>query len=329
MLLSRQNGATGVILRFKILDSSVTTGAGKTGLSSASTGLIISTIADIEATATAYSAAGATIDAVTTLGTYAAPTAGHCRFKEVDATNHPGVYELQLENARFAVSGAKSLLVSVQVTGGQQTDFVIDMAAASDLRTIAGAALDTTNAQIGVDVRKFGGTAVTPRDIGASVLLSAGTGTGQVSMAAGVVDVNVKQYGGVAGSFSAGIPSVNTVQWRGTQPNLLIAGRVDSNPGAIQAGVITSAAFATDAIDANALKADAATEIATAVGNLICESAGSYTLKQIMSVNLAVLCGVTSGGGNTLKTPDGTATRVAATTDSSNNRTAMTLTPSA
>ena len=42
----------------------------------------------------------------------AAPTATKCRFKEVDATNHPGVYEFQFADARFAVSNAKRLVIS-------------------------------------------------------------------------------------------------------------------------------------------------------------------------------------------------------------------------
>lgn len=112
-LISYSHDADSVILRVKILDSSVSTGAGKTGLTSASSGLIISTIADNEATATAYTAAGSTIEGITTLGTYAAPTATKCRFKEVDSTNHPGVYEIQLADARFAVASAKSLLVTI------------------------------------------------------------------------------------------------------------------------------------------------------------------------------------------------------------------------
>jgi len=63
--------------------------------------------------------------------------------------------------------------------------------------------------------------------------------------------------------------------WNGSSPNGLIAGRVDSNPGAMQANVLTAAAIATDAITAakiaadaigaSELAADAVTEIQTAV----------------------------------------------------------------
>jgi hypothetical protein len=112
-MYSFHNGQTSVILRVKLLDSTVSTGAGKTGLLFSSAGLIISTIADNEPTATAYTQAGSTIETVTVLGTYAAPTATKCRFKEVDSTNHPGIYEIQIADARYAVANAKSLIVSI------------------------------------------------------------------------------------------------------------------------------------------------------------------------------------------------------------------------
>jgi hypothetical protein len=113
VLISFHRGQGSIILRVKIRDSSVATGAGLTGLTNSSTGLVISTIADNENAATVYTAAGATIDSITTLGTFAAPTTAHCRFKQVDATNHKGVYEIQLADARFGVSSAKFLLVSI------------------------------------------------------------------------------------------------------------------------------------------------------------------------------------------------------------------------
>lgn len=128
MLQTFKNGQGSIVLRVKLLNSSVATGAGLTGLTSASAGLIISTIADNEATATAYTVTGATIEAVTTKGTYAAPTATKCRFIEVDATNHPGIYELQFADARFAVANSKSLLVSLSgATNLAQADFVVQL----------------------------------------------------------------------------------------------------------------------------------------------------------------------------------------------------------
>lgn len=56
-----------------------------------------------------------------------------------------------------------------------------------DINAISGAAVSTSTAQLGVNAVNLGGTAQTGRDIGASVLLSSGTGTGQVSLSSGTV----------------------------------------------------------------------------------------------------------------------------------------------
>jgi hypothetical protein len=121
----RKNGQTSNIIRMTLINS--TTGNGMTGLTSASSGLVISTIASNEASATAYTAAGSTVETIATLGTFAAPTATKCRFKEVDATNHPGLYELQFADARFAVASAKYLYVTVSgVTDLRQKDYVVE-----------------------------------------------------------------------------------------------------------------------------------------------------------------------------------------------------------
>lgn len=121
-------GVTSKIIRIKILDSSSTVGAGLAGLTYASTGLVISAIADNEASPTYYTVAAGTIESITTIGTYETPTVNKCRFKEVSASYHPGVYEIHLANARYAVSGARSLIVSVfGATNCVQCDAEIQM----------------------------------------------------------------------------------------------------------------------------------------------------------------------------------------------------------
>ncbi len=138
-----KNGQTSVVLRVKLRDSSVTTGAGLTGLTSASSGLIISTIADNEASATAYTVAASKVESITTLGTYAAPTATKVRFKEVDATNHPGLYEIQVADARFAVASAKSLTISFSgATNLAQCDVVIPLRVVDPYAVGLGASAD-------------------------------------------------------------------------------------------------------------------------------------------------------------------------------------------
>jgi len=56
-----------------------------------------------------------------------------------------------------------------------------------------------------VDVIKIAGTTQTARDIGASVLLSAGTGTGQLDFTSGVVKANLAQILGTALTETAGL----------------------------------------------------------------------------------------------------------------------------
>lgn len=182
MLLDFKLGTTGVILRIKLRNSSVTTGAGLTGLTNASAGLVISTIADNEATATAYTQAGGTIQGITTLGTYAAPSASNCRFKEVDATNHPGLYEVQFADARLNVTSARSLVVSFSgATNLAQCDVCIPLrqvdpydgvafglsridAAISSRSTYAGGAVASVTAAVSLNLAQTG---LTPRALDA------------------------------------------------------------------------------------------------------------------------------------------------------------------
>jgi len=125
-----KNGQTSVIVRVMILDTSSSTGAGLTGVAFNTAGLNISTIADTESTATVYSTTGGTIETITTCGTFAAPTATKCRFKAVDATNHPGLYEIQIADARWAVSNAKSLIIHVTgITGGYSAPAEVQLSA--------------------------------------------------------------------------------------------------------------------------------------------------------------------------------------------------------
>lgn len=124
MLIDYKRGQAGAIIRMKVrLESN----APATGLTHSTSGLAVSTIADNEATATAYTAGASNLETIATLGTYAAPTAGKARIREVDATNHPGVYEIHLANARLAVAGAKSLLVTVRGTGISAVDALVPL----------------------------------------------------------------------------------------------------------------------------------------------------------------------------------------------------------
>jgi hypothetical protein len=217
-----KHGSTSRIFRVPILDSSVTTGAGKTGLSSASSGMVISTITDVESTATVYSVGSSNVETITTLGTYQAPTSGKCRFKEVDATNHKGLYEIHLADARLAVSNATYLDVTIYgATNAAETTFRIWLTSvnphsANGFMTGVNSIAPPTNwnslsidGNGRVDVIKIAGTAQTARDIGASVLLSVGTGAGQVNLSSGKVPATLAAAD-VTGNIPADLQTIKT-----------------------------------------------------------------------------------------------------------------------
>ncbi len=195
MLIDYKSGQTSIILRVKILNSSVTTGAGLTGLTNASTGLIISTIADNEASATAYTVAASHIQTIATLGTFAAPSASNCRFGEVDSTNHKGVYEIQIADARFAVSNAKSVLVSISgATNCAETDVVIPLRSVDPY-----------------DGVHFGMSALPNTSCtGNASLLTSGSGTDQLTVSGGIASSDVKK---TLGTASAGVAGYVGVDW--------------------------------------------------------------------------------------------------------------------
>jgi len=243
-LISYKRGQASIILRVKILDSTVLSGAGKTGLAYNSAGLIISTIADNEASATAYTQASSNIETITTLGTYAAPTTSKCRFREVDSTNHKGIYEIQLANARYAVSSAKSLAISISgASGAAETDVVIPLtdadpydAVRQGMTALPNAAAEAVGGlytrgsgvgqinqsaagQVDVNVESWNTTAV-PAEHTAGypiVTLKVGTGTGEVQLSSGVLRANDSSGNAVAPALTA----LSTAQWTNTRAGYL------------------------------------------------------------------------------------------------------------
>ena len=237
MLLWATFDQNGVIVRVKILDSAATDGSGKTGLTSASAGLIAAVIGDSEATTTAYTQAGGTIEGITTLGTYAAPTATKCRFKELDATNHPGVYELQFADARFSVAGSKSLLLSIHgAAGAAQCDAVIPLptvdlfnASSAGLANLSGDAYARLGAPAGASIAADLAAIENQTDgIGA-----AGAGLTALASAADLATV-------------AGYVDTEITDIRNRLPAALVGGRMDASVGAMANNVLTAAATNAD-----------------------------------------------------------------------------------
>jgi len=262
-----KRGTTSNIMRVFLQDSTSTTGAGKTGLLNTTTGLIIATIADNEATATAYTVAASNVETITTLGTFAAPTASKCRFKEVDATNFPGVYEIHIADARYAVANSTQLLVSVQCTGVAPV--------MSEVQLVAVDLLDTV---------RFGLTALPNAVAGAVGGLPTGDASGRVTV--------------ITNSDKTGY-SLSGTQTYNVTGN--ITGNLTGSVGSVASGGITSASFAAGAIDASAIATDAITsaelsasavqEIADGVLSRKLNMAGNISDVSVTSVSSATFTG--------------------------------------
>lgn len=298
--LHLRNGQTSNIIRAFLPDSTSTTGAGKTGLTFASSGLIIATIADVESAAVAYTVAGSTIETITTNGTFAAPTATKCRFKEVDATNFPGVYEIQIADARFAVANARILFVSILCTGVAPVLIEIQqLPAPADIRLVAGDATAPGNLALA-----YNGTGYTD-------------GTAQAGGAATI-------------TFAAGDSAVNSF-YNGQL--VQIVGGTGAGQGArLVTGYVGATKVAT--VSPAWTTAPDATSTYVRVSNVdilravTVESDGSVTAQQALSIMLAGIAGQWTAAG-TFKSSGGAANRIVGTAAASAPfRSAITLTPS-
>ena len=177
-----------------IQNSTSTTGAGLTGL-------VFNT-----ASLTAYYAVERGAATAITLVTLASATAAWASggFVAVDGTNMPGLYRFDVPNALFSVAGTKNVVVMLkgatnmapvvleyQIVAYNPDDSV--RLGLTALPSVTAGALNglplSVNTAGAVNTLQINGTAQTARDIGASVLLSPGTGTGQISLATGAVTV--------------------------------------------------------------------------------------------------------------------------------------------
>jgi len=106
---------------------------------------------------------------------------------EMDATNAKGNY-------KFDVSQAETDAVVLDFTGKSSTAnvVIVPVKIKTEPNYFSSMSIDSSGR---VDVGKVGGTAQTARDLGASVLLSSGTGTGQISLSSGAVLLQATQTG--------------------------------------------------------------------------------------------------------------------------------------
>lgn len=112
-------------------------------------------------------------------------------------------------------------------------------------------------------------------------------------------------------------------------PAALVGGRIDASVGAVAANAITAASIATGAIDADAIAADAANEIADALLDRADAIEVGLTLRQAMRVEAAAAGGKLSGAATATVTirnaQADSKDRIVASVDANGNRSAVTL----
>lgn len=166
---------------------------------------------------------------------------------EMDSTNAKGWYLFDVAqaetNADALLFTAKSSTSNIAIVGqyihttpNRFTTLVIDTAGLADANAVK---VGPTGA----------GTAQTARDLGTSVLISSGTGTGQLSVTSGVIAANATQFAGQTITAAAGVTIPASI----------------ASPTNITAGTITTATNLTNAPTAGDFTAVMKTSIGTAV----------------------------------------------------------------
>lgn len=202
--LSIVKGTTSLIAYIFVSDSSVTTGVGLTGLAYNTASLVAS-----------YVRPGAARTAITLATQTVTGAFSSGGFVEVDATNCPGLYRLDIPDAALA-SGVNAVVVMLK-------------GAANMVPVALEVELTAVNNQ---DAVRYGMTALPNANAeAAGGLYTRGTGAGQINQDAnGRVDANAKAWAGTATTLSSGVPDVNMKT--------------------ITTGIIAAASFAAGALDA-------------------------------------------------------------------------------
>jgi hypothetical protein len=260
----------------------------------------------------------------------AAPTASGTPTLLTHADYSPGLFEIAVDSTGYA-AGEYAVFCTLTISTVNPAGFVGSFrlkAAGASIHSIVADLVNGGRLDLLIDAIKAITDQMAFTTDGAnkyvkadSVFVAGAAPEVSADIAAAVRDVAIA--GAAASSVGAAIASILT-----DTAEIGTAG-AGLTTVAIGVGGIATTSFAAGAMDAAALAADAGTEIAAAIKAAIVETQGNYTVQQVLSIVLAACAGITADAGATLKTPNGAATRIAATIDGSNNRTAMTLTPSA
>lgn len=232
-----------------------------------------------------------------------------------------GWYELTLDATDTDTLGL--LMVSVHESGALPVWREFQVVTANFYDSICGS--DTLQA----DVTQFNGTNGTFSSGRPEVNTSHIAGSA-VSTSSAQIGVNVVNFGGSAGTFASGRPEINVSHISGSAVSITSAqigtNVVNAAGTAWNSGAISASTLAGDTITAAKLASDVGTEIATAVWAYVVE--GSYTAVQFMRGFAAALMGKATGldtGNPVYRDTGDSKDRIDATTDTDGNRSAVTL----
>lgn len=281
-------GATSQTVYVEVLDSTSTTGGRKTGL------------AYNTASLTAYYVRSGGSATAITLATLAAANSAWSSggFKEVDSTNMPGIYRLDLPDAAVA-SGADSVLVTLKgATGMVQVSLLIPLIAANLQDSVRAGLTALPNAA----AEASGG------------LYTRGSGAGQIKQPAnGQIDANVVKVEGT-----------DATDYFATLDDATLAAIAALN-NLSQANIRTALGMSSANLDTQLDALPTAAEILAAI--LAGTYEGSETIQGFLRLAAAALFGKASGLATTTAIyygADGTTARVTATVDADGNRSAVT-----
>lgn len=354
---------TSVIKHVFLQDSAVTTGAGKTGLLySGVTAYYIRAGGSVTAL---------TMQTITTIGTWAnAGGNDYLGFKLVDDTNMPGLYEIQLPNNILA-AGANQITIMIKGTGIAPCQIEIQLASVpANLMSILGTALTETAGYLAAGFKAFfniaspvlttasvnqtgdsynvvksGGagdnTAIknktdnlpaSPAAVGSAMLITPGTGTGQLDITAGVVKANLVQIlaAAITGT-AANLVAAFTKWFNVATPTGTVNSLPDAVPGATNGlaivgtknpatlastdvtGNLPAQVKAIDNIDFPALQKTSLNAATPAsVQSLDNTVEGSLTLNAVLRIILAAVAGKTTTGQTKFRNVADTKDRIAA-----------------
>lgn len=232
-------GITSVTVPIFVQDSSSATGAGLGSLTSASSGLAAEYRRQGQSAWTAITLSAGTLGTYSSGGWVAdgslagayevgipdAALAAGAKWSQVRfygaANMLPVLLEFELDAINYQDS-ARAGLTALPSSGTLAVKPAVTLAAAdvsgnlpADIQTVKTQAVTCA---AGVTVLPNVGTSTAAPVVDASgrVQVQYGTSAGQLSASAGVLAVNVTQFGGAAGTFASGVPSVNAAQWGGT-----------------------------------------------------------------------------------------------------------------